>query len=274
MKKILVPCDFSAPAQEAFKFAVKVARQSKGEIRVLYILDITFLRSNPTLSHSYAFNLNFLKDMEKEAEAKFKTMWEKYSPLTLPVKFKHSIGTLLPEIESYIHNNEIDLVIMGTHGEGGANWGSNTEKIVRHSPVPVFTIRKEPGRLIKKIVVPLIPDQLDESFCEKLKELQSFFEASLYLLWINTPRIFKNDNDAHTDLQTFAVDAHFTDYSINVRSDYNVEDGIYRFAKDIDADMIAIGTHAWKGLIHYLNGSVAEDIVNHVSLPVWTYALK
>lgn len=274
MKKILVPCDFSAPAQEAFKFAVRIATQSKGEIHVLYIVDITFLRGNPSLSQSYAFNLNFLKEMEGEAEAKFKTMWKKYSPLTLPVKFRHTLGSFLPDIKAYIRENAIDLVVMGTHGHGSSTWGSNAEKIVRHSPVPVFAVRKDPGKEIKRIIAPVLPDRPDKRFCDHLKQLQAFFNASLYFLWINTPLIFKNDSEAHKDLQKFATDAHFTDYSIHVRSDYTVEDGIYRFAREMDAELIAMGTHAWKGFVHFVVGSTAEDIVNHVNFPIWTYALK
>ncbi|HEY0742039.1 MAG TPA: universal stress protein [Chryseosolibacter sp.] len=274
MKKILVPCDFSTPAQEAFKFAVRIAQQSKGEIHVLYIIDTTFLHGNPSLSHSYAFNVSFLKEMEVEAEAKFRKMWERYSPLTLPVKFKHSIGSLVEDVEGYVRANEIDVIIMGTHGDSQARWGTNTEKIVRHSPVPLLAIRKEPDTDVKNIVVPIIPDQFDKDFYDKLKQLQRFFNASLQLLWINTPRIFKNDSEAQADLQKFATQAGLTNYSIHVRSDYDVEEGIYRFARDNDSDMIAMGTHAWKGLVHFLNGSIAEDIVNHISVPVWTYAMK
>lgn len=52
------------------------------------------------------------------------------------------------------------------------------------------------------------------------------------------------------------------------------EGGILNFSKMVDADMIALGTHGRKGLSHLLNGSLAEGIVNHSSLPVWTYGIK
>jgi nucleotide-binding universal stress UspA family protein len=38
--------------------------------------------------------------------------------------------------------------------------------------------------------------------------------------------------------------------------------------------MIAMGTHGRKGVAHVLAGSIAEDVVNHVDCPIWTYALK
>lgn len=273
MKNILVPCDFSVPAQEAFKFAVSMAQKSRGQIHVLYILDITFLHGNPTLDYSYAFNVNFLQEIEKDARQKFQTMWEKYTPLELPVKYTHTTGSLQQDVLQYVNANSIDLVIMGTHGTNGNTWGSNTQRIVRHAQVPVWAIRKNPARAIKDIVVPLIPDRADKHFCDELKKLQAFFNANLIFLWINTPRIFKSDTDSLLELQQFATTNQFTNYALHVRSDYNTEDGIYRFTRDIHADMIAIGTQGWKGFMHFFNGSIAEDIVNHIDLPVWTCVL-
>jgi len=61
MKNILIPCDFSKPAEEAFRFAVNIAKQNDGQVHVLYVIDITFLHGNPTLSNAFAFNAGFLK---------------------------------------------------------------------------------------------------------------------------------------------------------------------------------------------------------------------
>lgn len=274
MKRILVPCDFSLPAQAAFKFAVKLVEQSKGELHVLYVLDITFLNGNASLAHTYAFNLNFLKDMEKESHEKFQAMWEKYSPRTLPVKFRHTIGSLVPDVENYIREHDVDLVVMGTHGSESAAWGSNAEKIVRNSPVPVFAIRQAPDKDLKKIVFPVIPDQNPSHLTDGIKKLQEFFDAEIFMLWVNTPRIFKTDSEAKAGLQRYAADNNFSNYSVHIRSDYKVESGIFQFAKDIDADMIAMGTHAWKGLAHFFAGSTTEKIVNHADVPIWTYAIR
>jgi nucleotide-binding universal stress UspA family protein len=272
MKNILIPCDFSKPAEEAFKFAVKLAGQSKGEIHVLYVIDITFLSGNPSLSHTYAFNVNFLKDIEQKADQKFQIMSGRYAPISLKVKFKRVISSLTLEVENYIKANNIDLVVMGTHGEGGATAiGSNTDKIVRNSSVPVLAVRTAPEHT-KNIVFPLIPNQGDEEFIYAVKDLQSFFQAKLHLLYVNTPLIFKTDKESTDEMERFAS-PRFKNYSINIRSDYNVEAGITHFAKEINADMIAMGTHAWKGLAHYIIGSNAERIVDHLAIPIWTFHL-
>lgn len=272
MKNILVPCDFSKPAEEAFKFAIKIASHSNGEIHVLYVIDLTSLGGRSALAHSYVFNVNFLKDMEKEANQKFQAMWEKHAPMTMRIKFRHIISSLTLEIENYINDNNIDLVVMGTHGEGNASFGSNTEKVVRNSPVPVMAIRTAPVH-IKNIVLPLLPNQTNDHFIQKVKELQSFFQATLHLIHINTPLLFQSDPDSNNVLNKFAEQAKLSDYTVNVRSDYTVEAGITHFAKEINADMIAIGTNAWKGVAHFFLGSTAEDMVNNAKVPVWTQCL-
>jgi nucleotide-binding universal stress UspA family protein len=38
--------------------------------------------------------------------------------------------------------------------------------------------------------------------------------------------------------------------------------------------MIVMGTHGWKGLVHFFTGSITEDIVNHANLPIWTFTVK
>jgi nucleotide-binding universal stress UspA family protein len=51
-------------------------------------------------------------------------------------------------------------------------------------------------------------------------------------------------------------------------------DGIIEYAKEVKANMIAMGTHARKGLNHLLMVSVTEEVVNHVQLPIWTYTIR
>jgi nucleotide-binding universal stress UspA family protein len=57
-------------------------------------------------------------------------------------------------------------------------------------------------------------------------------------------------------------------------SDYTVEGGILNYATNIGADIIAIPTHGKKGLSHFFEGSVGEDVANHATLPVITFKIK
>lgn len=274
MKNILVPCDFSQPAEEAFRFAVQIAEKSKGEIHVLHVIDTTFIKGSPTLSYSYAFNVNFLNDIEREAAEKFQRMREKYAPTHVNVKFQYVLSTLASEVENNIRLNHIDLVIMGTRGKGNSVFGSNTDRIVRNATVPVMAIQKAPST-VKNILLPvsLLPGQLNEAFIQQIKHLQNFFQAQLHLLYINTPLFFKTDPDAFRKLEELGWEMDLGNYTIHIRSDYSVEAGIAHFAKELQPDMLAMGTHAWKGLWHFLLGSIAEDLVRKMELPIWSFPL-
>ena len=61
--------------------------------------------------------------------------------------------------------------------------------------------------------------------------------------------------------------------TVNVVSDYSIEKGILNFANVIGADLIAVATHGRKGLSHFFEGSVSEDIANHSTLPVMTFKI-
>jgi nucleotide-binding universal stress UspA family protein len=56
-------------------------------------------------------------------------------------------------------------------------------------------------------------------------------------------------------------------------SDHNVEEGVINFALKVGADIIAIPTHGKKGLSHFLEGSIGEDVANHAKFPVITFKI-
>ena len=274
MECILVPCDFSASSEAAFQFAVSTARRSSGEIHVLYVIDITFPRGKPSLANSYAFDLDIFKELENESQKKFTTMRDTYAPGNMIVKFTHRVGSLNTEIEDYIQAHEIDLVVMGTCGQGGALIGSNTARVVRHSPVPVMAIHTPSEKDIHDIVLPVLPEYKHSDLVDHIKKLQRFFHARLHLLYVNTPLFFRSDRDAMGRLVDYAREFDISNCTLNVRADYTIEEGIIHFSREVHADMIAMGTHGWTGVSHFLIGSVAEDVVNHLSIPVWTYRIR
>ncbi|NBP71527.1 MAG: universal stress protein, partial [Cytophagia bacterium] len=125
------------------------------------------------------------------------------------------------------------------------------------------------------IVLPnTLHTEIQEDLLMKIKAMQNFFKATLHIVWINTPSNFTRDITTHQRLQDFAKRFLFKNYTIHVFNDLYEEDGIINFAHSIKADMIAMGTHGRKGLAHILSGSVAEDVVNHIDIPIWTYTMR
>jgi nucleotide-binding universal stress UspA family protein len=108
----------------------------------------------------------------------------------------------------------------------------------------------------------------------KVKALQNFFKARLHVVWINTPINFTSDIVTHQRLNAFAKRFALKDYSNHIFNHRNEEEGIIKFTELIKGDLIAMGTHGRKGIAHLLNGSMAEDVVNHTERLIWTCSLN
>ena len=277
MKKILVPCDFSEPSIKAFKFAVDLANKSGGSIELIHIIELPVLHDTvlmPTLSFEEAF----MKDAKANAEKNFAKLIAKYTDNGHPkVSTSVSFGPVTITICDAVEEKKADLVVMGTHGASGLKEflvGSNTEKIVRRSSVPVIAIKKNTKiSSIQNIVFPIIPDLDLEDLTLKVKQLQSILEANLHIVFINTPALFRRTAEIMPELKKFAKRFMLKDYTLNIYNDINEEDGVRNFLSDVNGDMIAIATHGRRGIGHLIAGSIAEDVVNHIECPIWTAKL-
>lgn len=279
MKKILVPCDFSQPSKEAYKFAMELASVSQGEIFVAHAIELPLLSETTFGIQPYPMDPDVLKTMEAQATEVFENMKRAYySPVPISVHFQILYDFILPGITSIIDKNGIDVVIMGTQGASGLQEffiGSNTEKVVRFSTVPVIAVRQARTHGAIQNIVFATTLGLDQSDLMKhIVGLQEFFHGKLHIILVNTPDHFKTDEEANEALAEFAKHYHLKDYTLNFRNNFSERDGILNFAEEIKADMIAMGTHSRKGLKHFFMGSVAESVVNHLSCPVWTYSIK
>ena len=277
MKKILVPCDFSKQAVNAFRFALDCARQAGGEVHVTHVIELPVLHDS-VLMPVMSFEEVLIKELRDKSDVEFSKMLKKYANTKDKVKMTTQFGAPSRMILDYCDQHAIDIIIMGTKGVSGVREyliGSNTEKIVRSSKVPVMAIKGYPKLdAIKNIVLPnTLHTEIQEDLLMKVKAVQNFFKANLHIVWINTPSNFTRDTTSHKRLQDFAKRFLFKNYTTHVFNDLYEEDGIINFAHFIKADMIAMGTHGRKGLAHILSGSVAEDVVNHIDIPIWTYTM-
>ena len=277
MNKILVPCDFSKPAINAFRLALDVAARSKGTVQLLNVIELPVLHDS-VLTPVLNFEQELLDELRDKAEVKFKKLVEKYKTAGVSVTFKVSFGTVARMIIDYVKENKIDLVIMGSHGATGFREifiGSNAEKIVRSSPVPVLVLKEYFKGPINNIVFPnTLATENQEDLVMKVKALQSFFNAKLHIVYINTPLNFTSDTVTYERLEAFAKRFLLKNYTINIFNHRDEEEGILEFTQHSKGDLIAMGTHARKGLSHVMNGSIAEDVVNHTSSLVWTYSMN
>lgn len=270
MKHILVPTDFSKTALQAMQFAIEISDVYHAEIMALHIIEL------PTnILSEYPFQHEVVKEMKKQASANFDE-WSKGLPGNIVLETVQS--SVVSGIESFIKEHAIDLIVMGTSGVSSLSEffvGSNTEKIVRFSKVPVFSIKKSvKASAINNIVFPTQMALNETKLVEKVKELQQIFNAHLHILYVNTPTNFRSDKEINAMMKDYLTHYDFDNFSTKVVDDMYEQSGIMSFTNELKGVMIAMATHSRRGLAHFFKGSIAEDLVNHEDCPIWTYSLK
>ena len=277
MKNIIVPTDFSDQAADALKFAVDMAKQSNGEIWLAHVVELP-MSADPMITTSLYVDDSIVKDSIARAQKGFDKLTSKHRASGVKINTSVEFGSPTMAILNMIEEKKADGVVMGTKGASGLKEvfiGSNTEKIVRGSKVPVISIpRSAKIGSIKNIVFPNSLREGNEKLILAVKDLQNFFKATLHVVFVNTPALFKRDYETIGRLNTYAKRYMLKNFELHVYNDISEQEGTMNFAQDIDADMIALGTHGRHGIAHLFSGSIAEDLVNHVQCPLWTYRSK
>ncbi len=274
MKKILIPTDFSENAEYALKVAAQIARENNGEIILLHMLELPSQAGDAVGSGSDIPEIMFFKNA---AIGRLEDLMDEDYLEGITVSRVVQFDMAFEGIMKISQINNIDLIIMGSHGASGFKEmfiGSNAEKVVRNSDVPVLIIKKEqPNFNVDNFVFASdFTDEIKKPF-EKVVEFANRFDSTLHLVMITTPNNFKSTPIAQDIMNKFAVKFKINKFETHIYNETNVEKGILNFADSINADLIGMSTHGRKGLSHFFNGSISEDLVNHSSLPVITFKI-
>ena len=274
MKRILVPIDFSEHAENALKAAAIIAKKNKCEIFLLHLLELPnqmsdAMKNGGSIPEVMLFIKKANETLQKITEQPFLNGLS----INTTIQFERAFDGIL----SFNKKNKIDLIVMGSHGTSGIEEtliGSNTEKVVRLSEVPVLVIKKDVGEIkFKNIVFASdFSTEIKKPF-KKMIEFVEIFDANLLLVMICTPNSFKATVTAEKTMKEFIGNYDIKNYSLHIFNDANIESGISNFSKTVDADLIGLCTHGRTGLAHFFNGSISEDLVNHTTKPVITFKI-
>lgn len=272
MKRILVPTDFSNFAENALKAAAQLARRFDAELYLMHSLELPFHLANAE-KNDIPEAIFFMK----LAHQKFEEFKNKPYLQGLNVIDTVEDSSTYDAVNNAVNKNEIDLVVMGSGGASGFKGfviGSTTEKVVRHSKVPVLVIKEEMDDFKLDHLV-FACDFTPESFESLLKGVAfaKQFGAHVHFLYVNTPGSFATTQAITNRIQTFMEKVDAGPHSIHIYNDLSVEKGIINFSASINADLIGLSTHGRKGLAHIFNGSITEDLANHSQKPVITFKM-
>lgn len=269
MKNILVPTDFSDYANYAAEIACSIARKSGGRIYLMHVVDI------PTYVDTHGASFGDIPEgiaALRYTKQQFKELLKKDFFNNVNVGEVLQFNDVFTNISAFANENEIDLIVMGSHGSSGFKEifiGSNTQKIVRTAKCPVLTVKDRIENFdIKNLV---FASEFNEDTFEaynSIVKIADYFNANIDLVKVITKDNFESQKTSNELIEKFVDEFGLTKYTATIYNSDSVENGINEFASDRKADVIAVTTHGRSTFSQMFQDSMAEKLVNHSELPV------
>jgi nucleotide-binding universal stress UspA family protein len=141
LARILVPVDFSDLGTKALRYAEGLASQFGSEITLLHVIEQVVYPGDwmnpPMLATDY---------VTEQREAVVKKLAALSEDRELNLRQVVVVGRAWQEVVAFAQEQQTDLIVIATHGYTGLKHvllGSVAEKIVRHAPCPVLTVRPD-----------------------------------------------------------------------------------------------------------------------------------
>src|SRR5690606_10742466 len=152
IKQILVPTDFSISSENALEVAAAIAKHHDAEI----ILPHTVGRADDLATRSEQHEVFNASYFMRYAEQRFNRLMEKEYLQCVQITDTEHNYVNFSEINTVSREVRAHLIVMGSHGATGLKEvfvGSNTEKVVRTSDVPVLVIKHQTTNFTPKLGV-------------------------------------------------------------------------------------------------------------------------
>ncbi len=293
-KRMLVPLDGSKLAETALSYARELAGRLPG-IELVLLQVCNPLESDVVPMHRTYIN-QAAKIIRQQPEG------ETGGVRAIKVRGELAMGYPAEEILRYADKNDINLILMATHGRSGiSRWamGSVAYKVLRASKVPVWLVRagipEEVAKLpVGKILVPLDGTKLAELVLPHVEQLAKQWSAGpveVVLLRVCEPPVVSSDYPPTMPLSweehvkqelgecklvsrpyLSEVKKRLRDSGLKVSTEVpcgKTADEIIDYAKKNNISLVAMMTHSRSGISRWAYGSVAEKVVLGAYTPVF-----
>lgn len=274
MKKILVPVDFSKNAQQAFLYAIELGELIKTPVKAIYFCRpvVDALKGTP------------IEDIQVLAEQKEKQLeafvngdladasMTRVVERTM-VETEVVTGFVIEELERMSKSEEVELIVMGTTGEGGwlkKTFGSVSSAVAQSAHCPVLLV--PPGAEFNGIQEMIYASNYEAVNVEAAQKMAKWAErliADIHLVHVQEEgkaEVFKLEELVLQRLMQKNIPE--ADLQITTVESKEVWAGLYQTAMETQADMIVMVTHHrnfWDRLWHK---SQTREMIQHSPIPL------
>jgi nucleotide-binding universal stress UspA family protein len=274
LKKILVPTDFSDLSLTALRYAASMAKHSDAEITLLHVMQ--------PYEHEAILNkiIDFKGTLQKAIQEKLNEI-KKATPdlLGVPVTVKIVEGKIYEAIENIVKEEDLDLIVMGTHGAGGLGnlekyvLGTNAYRTVHVSGCPVITLREVKEKIAyDNIILPLDMTKETKQKVDTAIKIAKVLGSTIHVVSVTTfvDEFRYNLSEIKGLLQEVAdkVKAAGVKVVTEMLRHDDIADSILKYSEEVNADLVVIMTRQEGKLNDIVVGSSARKIITKSKVPV------
>jgi len=282
MKKILVPTDFSLPAENAASYAMHLAKEMQVNVKLCNAIKVPI---EAPMADQVSWPLVDYSTLERETTENLKILAKKiewpFDKEAAPdsfhpgVEYSIGVGPVGDVVNNFADNRNISMVVMGMSGAGGITQfllGSNSRAMVENAEIPILLVPKDIRfKGIHKIA---FATDLNEKDIELIHELAGFartFNAEILLVHVDNkaPEDKSKDQkkiDSFLNEITNKVNYHkiYYEYIWNI----DVDNGLEWLAEQGQVSMLAMVHRKHNMFYRIFKGSHTQRVKNRIKLPL------
>ena len=218
------------------------------------------------------------KDMIALSTGKLNYIKTQYDNEGVTINVRTKIDELPDKVAEIITQEDYDLIVVG----GSTVYPfyefvgkTHPERIVELAKCPVLVLNKPIESFnLERIVIPSSLDNNMEKVIGQIKEVITFFNAEMEILYVNTPGTFKTSDEINEDWRKFSKLHDIEEAKLTIYNDLSVKKGIVKYAKKQGVDLILLTSKHSKKPLSVIKGDITEYIVNHEDFPVLAFNIK
>lgn len=279
MKHILLPTDFSDTANNAFLYALQLANQLDVKLFVLYSY------VPPILSSTHGGQPELLNSVYQEVELSKFDFFKKKVPLLHELAEQHQLddskliflfeqGTVVSSVKKVLAEEDIRLVVMGTHGVSGIHKqyvGTNTVAVIRNIQQPVLAIPEHATYSpIRHIAFTTLFREKDASALAEIIEISKSLHAKLTCVNVMSDAADPSDALLHADIWGKRFQDEHLEF-LFLEKKNSVEETVNKFIAENGIDLLAVVKRNRNFFDRLVSSSLSNKLAFHSETPILVF---
>lgn len=269
MKTILVPTDFKN-FDNALGTAVSFVQLTAGRIILMHNVE-TLLTNWSRLSQAEKLKHPDLFRYTAEVQKRLDEMLAAQLLNGIPAETLITYGVTSDEILATAVKVDAELIVMSSKKSKDSNVefiGSTLQKVVRHAPCPVLSVKEEVDtKKLKRLVVPVSLDHDLQGPFNGIVKVATALGAVIQLLYVNSPQHFRTTGEIRKLMNNFKARYSSVPIETAVYDHMQVEAAILEFSELTRPDCIAMITFEHRRAPSY-QLSTTDYVLHHATVPV------